>query len=243
MHKWIGYVGNKFDTADKIIKHFPNKINTYWEPFCGSLSIYFKLINTKSIQVNSYQLSDSNQDLVNLYNTPKEILLKSYQELRTQLDSSPNPKQFYNLIRSTFNLTKDPTLFHFLIRVCFHKLIRYNNKGEFNAAFNYPPESNVSQITIPDFPKVECQDYYSILDNTTPGDFVYLDPPYMGDGPDYLGQFDFNRLYKFMDKLKNKGVKFGISFNTEIEGLSSHIIKQKVMKFSNKVMTDYFLLG
>ena len=70
MQNVIKWSGSKRSQSSEIIKFFPKEIDIYYEPFCGSCSVMHSLMFNESI-VNKYRCSDSNHDLINLWNNIK----------------------------------------------------------------------------------------------------------------------------------------------------------------------------
>lgn len=240
---WIKYVGSKQRIAKKLISFFPSEIETYWEPFCGSLSVYLELCKTKTINIQEYRLSDGNKDVVGLYNAKKEDLINTYTLLYHHVG---NDKSKWDDVVKLFNATKDPCLFFYLIMTSYHGLIRYNKKGGFNAAFNYICVTHPSKLRdIPDFPKVECCDFLEILSFVKPNDFIYLDPPYIGsDMNAYTGKFDLNKLFWFVDRLDRIGAKWALSFNEQLPiGKRKVLLNKGNYSFAAKGMNDWLHLS
>jgi DNA adenine methylase len=52
--------------ASKIIEHFPDEIDTYYEPFLGKVSVFYCLANSGK-KVKKYVLSDINASLIGIY--------------------------------------------------------------------------------------------------------------------------------------------------------------------------------
>ena len=75
--KWIG--SKRFQSAE-IIKYFPNVINTYYEPFCGSCSVMFQLLNSREHTINNVVCSDINGDLIDFWKTFKKDPKGIYKE-------------------------------------------------------------------------------------------------------------------------------------------------------------------
>ena len=67
----IKWSGSKRSQSEEIIKRFPKKIDTYYEPFIGGGSILFQLLNS-DIEVKEYICSDINEELIALWNIIKE---------------------------------------------------------------------------------------------------------------------------------------------------------------------------
>ena len=63
---FIKWSGSKRSQAKEILKHFPRKIDTYYEPFCGGASMLFALMKSDDIEVKKYHISDINEDLYSL---------------------------------------------------------------------------------------------------------------------------------------------------------------------------------
>ena len=55
----LKWTGSKRYIAKEIISYFPKKIDTYYEPFCGSASILIELLQS-DIKVKKYIISDIN---------------------------------------------------------------------------------------------------------------------------------------------------------------------------------------
>ncbi len=66
MSNLIKWSGSKDSQAKNIISYFPKEINTYFEPFLGGGSIFLELLES-DIKVNTYYLSDINEELINIY--------------------------------------------------------------------------------------------------------------------------------------------------------------------------------
>ena len=41
----IKWSGSKRSQAEQILRHFPNEIDTYYEPFCGGASVLRRLLD------------------------------------------------------------------------------------------------------------------------------------------------------------------------------------------------------
>jgi DNA adenine methylase len=126
MEPFLKWAGGKRWLIKQCPSIFPEKYNTYIEPFLGSGSIFFFLEPKKAI------LSDINKDLINAYkiikNTPDELydILKEYH--------ANHSKEFYYNIRDS-EFSDDihrAARFIYLNRTCWNGLYRVNRKGKFN---------------------------------------------------------------------------------------------------------------
>lgn len=213
----IKWSGSKRSQSEEIIKRFPKKIDTYYEPFVGGGSVLFQLMNS-DIEVNNYICSDINKDLINLWNiimdNPLE-LCEYYSKLWHELNSIEDVekrKEYYYAVRTRFNKFKCPKDFMFLSRTCANGLIRFNSKGEFNTSFHFSrpginPDSleeivfQWSNLLNKNNVKFICQDYKNI--NSSKDDLIYLDPPYANTKGMYYGQIDYEELWTFLSNQKS----------------------------------------
>lgn len=206
----IKWTGSKRPIAAKITSYFPKEIETYYEPFVGGGSVFFRLLKDNT-NVKKFKLSDKNDSLINILtivkDKPQELIL-SYNDKWEKLQKDPN---FFYTERETYNKTKDPLIFYFLTRTCYNGTIRYNGKGEFNTSHHFGRTGMLPK-------KVEeVISYYSELmrgkdidftcssfENVSPidnKDVVYLDPPYTNTKALYFGNISFDGLLSWIDKL------------------------------------------
>lgn len=241
----IRYVGSKKKMASSIIKHIPVVKGKYYEPFCGSLSIYFKLIEAKKVKPDQSVLIDNNPALINFL-----LMLRDYSENLIQiLNDYKNNRYTYDSVRTDFNNKRGNALnwaaqFYYLQATCFNGLFRVNSKGDYNVpygkrAFNFNPVtlhtySHCLQGTI-----IAQMDFVNLLTNyeLKTGDFVYLDPPYMG----VFNQYTANRFDQ-ISQLKLKSLCDALT-KREIRWLQSNAnhpsIKKLYGKYNVDIVTSY----
>ena len=153
-------------------------------------------------------------------------------------------KAYINL-RSDYNKSEDRDLvmLYTLIMYSFSNLIRFNSDSEFNMPVGNQYWSNFWANTIKRF-KTHIQekditllnenafDLFHTL-NFKEDDFVYLDPPYSNSEAVYNEQQAFGgwtieddyKLFNYLDKLTQKGVKWGLSNVYTIKGkVNQHLI-------------------
>lgn len=96
---FLKWVGGKTQILDNIIKKFPNKIDTYYEPFIGGGSIFIHLLketDAANITINKFHISDINYGLINTYNTIKndiDGLINKLDEIIDYYSNSDESKQ------------------------------------------------------------------------------------------------------------------------------------------------------
>lgn len=209
----IKWSGSKRSQAKQIVGHFPNVIDTYYEPFVGGGSILYELMTDSSRQINNFICSDINKDLINLWleiKDNKDHLISTYRAMWEELNKDDNPKRrndYYLSIRKRFNEERNPTDFIFLNRTCTNGLIRYNGKGEFNTSFHFSrtgivPETLNQILTIwSDLLKKHNVQFihrsYAEL-HTQAGDLLYCDPPYFATKGMYYGKIDYDHFFEFL---------------------------------------------
>jgi DNA adenine methylase len=213
----IKWTGSKRFQADQIVKYFPKEINRYLEPFAGSCSILWEVMNS-DIQVNSYVVSDLNIDLINLWNEVKEHPYKLsidykffWEELNSLSDDARN--SFWYKMRDEFNEFRESSLFLFINRTAYNGLVRYNANGDFNTSFHFSRNgiepSKLSEIIFKwsemlNLNKVifNNEHYVNVIGGKSV--FIYLDPPYSDSGSMYFGKINYDELFHYLIFVKSK---------------------------------------
>ncbi|RMG83707.1 MAG: DNA adenine methylase [Bacteroidetes bacterium] len=202
----IPYQGSKRNLADRILRFFPDEPFRLVEPFAGSAAV--SIASAFYFKAEKFWLNDINEPLIELWreiiNRPEHII-KKYHDL--WLEQLGNEEAHYYAIRSKFNETKRPEYLLFLLAKCVKSAIRYNSNGEFNQSPDKrrkgrKPENmrndilNVSKL-FKGKVKLTTLNYHTVIDQTLPSDFVYLDPPYQGTGKS--GGFRYFQDVRFED--------------------------------------------
>lgn len=185
----LPYQGSKRGLAAGILRYFPLRFRTLYEPFAGSAAV---TIAAAMIGLGArYHVNDLNRPLMELWRaiieTPSQIA-DQYEALwRAQLE---DPRSFYDQIRAEFNQTGVPHLFLYLLARCVKASVRYNSQGEFNQSPDnrrrgMRPEIMRMQILGASYhlkgrTSISSTDYRDILEEATAEDLIYMDPPYQG---------------------------------------------------------------
>jgi len=222
----IPYQGSKRNLAGEILRYFPPKFITLYEPFAGSAAI------TIAAAVNGlgdhYYINDLNKPLMDLWRaiieTPCEIASQYETLWHKQLQ---DPRSFYDTARDDFNRTGKPDLFLYLLARCVKGSVRYNSLGEFNQSPDnrrqgMKPETMRLQILGASYylkgkTTVSSMNYRDILDKVTPTDLVYMDPPYQGvcgnRDTRYLQNVQFCEFVQALDKLNRRDIRYVVSYD------------------------------
>ena len=155
-------------------------------------------------------------------------------------------KDSYLRLRNDFNKDKTDILKLYLLLIYgFNHMTRFNSNGDFNLPVgNVDFNSNVynslnyyfdyiKRIKIEYFNK----DYKEFLNSLELGkdDYVLLDPPYLISQSEYnklWNEEDEKELYKLLDRLNEKGIRFGITNLVYHKGKKNAIFEKWAKKYN-----------
>ena len=176
--KWAGGKGQMLDRLTSVI---PVRYGKYVEPFFGGGALFFALCPSQAV------IADSNPELINLYLAVRddvEGVIAAAQQWKTDEETfyrvrSLDPSALENTVAAARTL--------YLNRTCFNGLYRVNRRGEFNVPFGryknprVVDEKNLRRASgALSQAAIVCADYRDVLRaHARPGDFVFLDPPYI----------------------------------------------------------------
>ena len=222
----IPYQGSKRNLASDILRYFPAKVGTLYEPFAGSAAI--SLAAAAHRRADRFHINDLNKPLIDLWraivNSP-EKLAEEYEALWTaQLD---DPKGFYGKVRGQFNLTGKPHFFLYLLARCVKASVRYNANGEFNQSPDNrrkgaTPATMRDQILGASYllkgkTTFSSRNYRDVTALAGRNDLVYMDPPYQGVCGDrdtrYLGSVQFCEFVGVLEQLNDRGIRYIVSYD------------------------------
>lgn len=221
----LRWPGGKSRLLKEIIFRLPTDFGCLHEPFGGGAALSFAL------QPGGYFLSDANSELINLYTEVKHRPEKVIRHLnRFPL----SPETFVALRR----VDRDPLFakldrswraarYLFLSRTCFNGLLRVDRKGHqscslggpWNEARIFDEQDIWSTHTALRACRLSRVDYVTALRAAQPGDFVYLDPPYVPVRPSGNIAYtrtgfttdDQGKLANLCGKLTRAGIKWMLS--------------------------------
>lgn len=217
---FIKWVGGKQSLASKLVEYMPDDYRTYFEPFLGGGSVFFKLSPKKAV------LTDSNTWLVDTYLAIKDdwSLVASY------LEKFKNTKEDFLKIRkvdpNTLDLHRRAAQFIYLNKTCFRGLFRVNRNGQFNVPYGayerrYFDPNNLEAVS-DRLTNVEIRkgDFEGGIIGARKTDFVYFDPPYYKLGgysdfnrytPNQFREDDHVRLASLCNELDERGIRWAVS--------------------------------
>lgn len=180
---FVRWAGGKTRLLPRILPYVPDAIANYYEPFLGGGAVF--LACSSRINKSAY-LSDLNSHLMAAW-----IAMRDYQvELRPLLDwyQENDSKEFYYAVRSNSpnGIVDRAARFLYLNGVSWNHLWRENSKtGAMNVPWGDRRFKNIDQATMATFTGIlrnahlNSVDFREVLKRAEPGDFVYLDPPYL----------------------------------------------------------------
>ncbi|MDG0870933.1 DNA adenine methylase [Candidatus Lucifugimonas marina] len=179
---FLKWAGGKTRLLKRLLPLVPETFVNYHEPFVGGGAMYFAL--RTRVTERSF-LSDLNEDLINVWLT----MQKPNKEFENALSSllERDSKEFYYEVRAQQpkSLAEQAARFVYLNQTSWNGLWRVNAKGEFNVPWGQRPFRSFSpdQLSLIRSSLVDTEirneDFRSSLSRARPGDFVYLDPPYL----------------------------------------------------------------
>ncbi|VTU15005.1 Modification methylase DpnIIA [Variovorax sp. PBL-H6] len=180
---FIRWVGGKSRLLPRILPHIPASIKNYYEPFLGGGAVFLACATRVSGRA---QLADLNEHLVAAW-----VAMRDHSsELRPLLDwyAANDSKEFYYEVRSAApkGLVEKAARFLYLNAVSWNHLWRENSRtGAMNVPWgdrSFRGMSEGTMRTIGDVlscADIVAADFRQMLNTAAPGDFVYLDPPYL----------------------------------------------------------------
>ena len=177
----LKWAGGKTQMLEDLLPKVPSSYGRYIEPFLGGGAMFFALQPEQAV------IADSNPELINLYRQ----VANHVDDVIGQLKKYENTQEMFYAVRG-----QDWTMLPeaeaaartiFLNKTCFNGLYRVNKKGQFNVPFGKYKNPKICdeeglKAASAALKKAEivCGDYLLVLEHyAQPGDFVFLDPPYL----------------------------------------------------------------
>ena len=177
----LKWAGGKTQMLGELLPKVPTSYGRYIEPFFGGGAMFFAL------QPENAVIADSNPELINMYREVADHVEDVIQYLKRYENT---PEMFY-AVRSqkwtTLPKAEAAARIIFLNKTCFNGLYRVNKQGQFNVPYGKYKNPKICdddglRAASEALKKADilCGDYLLVLEHyAQPGDFVFLDPPYL----------------------------------------------------------------
>ncbi len=189
---FVKWVGGKRQLLPTLLPLFPEKINTYYEPFVGAGAVFYALAEEK--RFDEALINDWNKELISAYLSIQNHVPELCAKLEIlAAEYKTDPKGTFDRVRAEVQTEQVAIAarFIFLNKTCFNGLYRVNQKGQFNTPigkFSSPPNicdtenllacsKALTQVVITQGDFMRC------ALPAKPGDVVYFDPPYVPLNP------------------------------------------------------------
>ena len=188
---FVKWAGGKSRLVLEVVRAAPKAFGTYHEPFVGGGAVFFGL--QAAGQLRAAVLNDANPALIDAYTVVRddvEALIRHLAELATAYlaeGAEDRARVFYEARALTGGSPVERAArLIFLNRTCYNGLFRVNQRGEFNV-----PHGRYENPRILDAAglracsaalqgvELRSGDFAEATELARPGDFVYLDPPYV----------------------------------------------------------------
>lgn len=223
----FNYIGNKHRLLAQILPLFPQKIDIFYDIFCGGLDV------SVNVNANNKVANDINYFLIEILkmfkNTDSEQLLQNIDDIIKKFNLSKDNKDSYYEFRAYYNKNKDPLLLYVLMCYSFNYQFRFNSNHDYNnpagtnrSSFNENMKNRltyfIDKLCNIEFSNQNFKDFdFSKINGS---DFVYCDPPYRSSVGSYNDGkrgfegwtvYDDLSLFETLDKLNDRGIKFALS--------------------------------
>lgn len=177
----LKWAGGKTQMLGDLLPKVPASYGRYIEPFFGGGAMFFAL------QPENAVIADSNPELINMYRQVADNVDEVIQHLKAYTNTS---EMFYSVRSLDWKIlpkAEAAARTIFLNKTCFNGLYRVNKQGQFNVPYGKYKNPKIcdedglrAASTVLKKAEILCGDYLLVLEHyAKPGDFVFLDPPYL----------------------------------------------------------------
>jgi DNA adenine methylase len=179
---FLKWAGGKRRLLDQYAPYFPplETIHRYYEPFIGGAAVFFHL------RPPFATLADRNEKLIEVYQAVQQEVEAVIAALRAHRNE---PDYFYEVRAqdaARLSRAERAARLIFLNKTCYNGLFRENSKGKFNVPFGRYKNPRICDEERLRAAAAALQgvdllagDFEDVAATAVPGDFLYLDPPYV----------------------------------------------------------------
>lgn len=251
----LNYIGGKYKLLPQIIPLFPDKINKFVDLFSGGANVG---INVKA---NKYYFNDMNYRINELFrffnkHDSDELVVMINNRIKEYGLSKTN-KEAYLKFRNDYNKNPNPLDLYVLVSYSYNYQFRFNNSMKFNnpfgknrSSFNKNMEEHLRMFVdkLHTIDAVFTDKMFDEFDTSKLSiqDFVYMDPPYLITTGNYNdGNRGFvnwkeeqeKKMYRLMDDLNDRHIKFALSNVLNHKGQSNDLLKEYIKKHDDIFVT------
>ncbi len=245
----LNYIGGKYKLLPQILPLFPADIHTFVDLFSGGANIAI------NVDADRIICNDINTKIIEVFQTFKEMPLE---EILERIDAniqkyqlSKTNQEGFLTFRKKYNEAPDPLDLYTLTCYSFNYQFRFNNRHQYNNPFGRN-RSQFSQtmrgnlIAFVNKLKEKNIEFFSKdfmqtdLSSLGPQDFVYCDPPYLITTGSYndgnrgfkdWGEEEEKALYRLLDSLDQRNIRFALSNVAEHKGQTNEILAEWSRKY------------
>lgn len=192
---FLKWAGGKQQLLRQYQPLFPARFAGYLEPFVGSGAVFFDLWSRGALGDGvspncGVTLCDVNPELIVTYEVVRDEVDALIEQLREH--ARAHNREYYDRIRSLDRSSWQPSRVEqaartiYLNKTCYNGLYRVNRKGYFNVPIGrYARPAILQEETLRAASQalqgvsLRVGAFTMVLELARPGDFVYLDPPYV----------------------------------------------------------------
>ena len=223
----IPYQGSKRLLAPQILSILHGKTcRRFYEPFTGSGAMTIAASHAHIAE--EYVLGDILSPLMNIWDSilsSPYALANAYEQI--WYEQLQQDVDYYNRIREQYNASPQSALLLYLLARCVKNAPRFNRQGQFNQSHDkrrlgmHPNKMRQgllkASVLLHRHTQTRCGDFMKTLEDATPEDIVYLDPPYEGTstGSDqrYYQSLEHTRLIESLADLNERHIPFLLSYD------------------------------
>src|SRR5437868_4621023 len=176
---FLKWAGGKTSLLPELLKHVPARLRRYHEPFVGGGALFFAIGHRRS------RLADDNAELVHCYRQVRDSVYEVLDALARHVYQRPHFEAVRALDPLRLSAAERAARFIYLNKTCFNGLWRVNRAGRFNVPFGryknptfHDPGLLLRASRALRGVQIHRAPFEIALQRASPGEFVYLDPPY-----------------------------------------------------------------